>query len=920
MAGVITRVSKPVLLKPENDVRRLLILFSLVLGLGCCVAGWFSINQSDTRNYEPVKQPSSHFFKQRAFPVGKIDIGALATARLETFRRRGAPNKSEPQWQQRGPYNIQGRVTDIGVDPSDENIAYAAAAEGGIFRTLNGGATWTPLFDDMPSLSMGAVALDPQNPDVVLAGTGEVNPGGGSVAYGGTGIYRSADQGETWIHLGLENSGSIGRIVVHPTDANIIHVAVMGHLWEGGTDRGVYRTDNGGVSWSRVLFVNQTTGCVDIIQRPDNPNVLFAAMWQRIRGPEEFDYGGTGCGVYRSDDGGLNWSLVANGLPGTSTDRGRIGLAICHSNPDVMCAIYADRTGFFDGLFRTTNGGTTWTQTNDGSLGNAFASYGWWFGNVRIHPQDPNTIFVVGFDVYRSTNGGGSYNIVGSNMHVDHHGFAFGSASSPKMYCGNDGGVYTSTNGSTWTKTTGDLPITQAYRIANATWNTDALWIGAQDNGTSQDLNGDGDFASIFGGDGFQPLPHLTNPNRIWAQYQYGNVVYSSNGGSGFSNATSGLFGRNNWNAPHAQDPNDAERRYFGTDRIFRNNGNTSWVAISNDLTGGPHQGNSGQVDGTLTTIAVSPADSDVIWTGSDDGFVHVTQNGGSNWTNVSTGLPVRWITSVHPHPTNAGEALVTVSGFRWSEDISHTYHTENFGSSWAAVDGDLPDIPVNDVLIDPLNTTRYIAATDVGVFHSLDAGATWMTLGVGLPNVVVTDFAYQPATRELFAGTYGRSIFSVTLDITSIVVAEQLNVLRGRQVGGDLVDTHVSDDSRLEFNPGLTLNSKEPPIRIEFVATLPLDQPSEITFTLESRANTPNIDQQIELFNFVTGFYEQVDLGEASIADSVVEYVVTGDITRFVEAGSGETKARLSWKANGILLEFPWTVGIDHVFWTISE
>ena len=717
---------------------------------------------------EPTKQPSSYFFDQRAYPFNKVDLAALSNARTVKrlqLQQNLALGGGGNTWVQRGPNKIQGRITSIAVDQSDENIAYVGAAEGGVFKTNDAGASWAPLFDDQTSLSVGTVAIDPNDSNVIYVGTGEVNPGGGSLAYGGTGLHRSVDAGQTWQLVGLPNSGSIGRVVIHPEDSNIIHVAVMGHLWSGGPDRGVYRTTDGGVSWNRVLFVNDTTGCVDIIQRPDNPDVLLAAMWQRIRGPEAFDYGGTGCAVYRSNDGGLSWSIEGNGLPGISSERGRIGLAVSNSDPDVMCVVYADRTGFFDGLYRTTDAGGTWNRTNDGSLANVFASFGWWFGNVRIHPQDANTIFVVGFEVFRSTNGGGSYFEVGNNMHVDHHDVAFGSGNNPLIYAGNDGGVYTSANGSTFSKTTGDLPITQAYRIATATWNTDALWIGSQDNGTAQDLNGDANFEHIFGGDGFQPVPHPTNPNLLWAQFQFGNVHFSSNGGGNFTSAGGGLSGRDNWNAPHAQDPTDSETRYFGTHRVYRSTSPTTWTQISGDLTGGIHQGNAGQVNGTLTTITVSPVDGDVIWSGSDDGYVHVTQNGGGSWIDVSDGLPERWITSIFCHPTQAGEALVTLSGFRWDEDIAHIYRTTDFGQTWIAVDGDLPDVPVNDVLIDPENTQHYYAATDVGVFRSTDGGASWLVFGVGLPNVVVNDFAFQPETRELFAGTYGRSIFSTELD-----------------------------------------------------------------------------------------------------------------------------------------------------------
>ena len=748
-------------------MNRIFALFLAIAVVACC--SWYFSNGSvrDSKSSLPTKVPSSHFFEQRAYPFGKVDTAAMARAR-HIKKQQQLANHALPSagqvWLQRGPNNIQGRVTSIAVDQTNDNIAYIGAAEGGVFKTTDAGNSWTAMFDDQPSISIGAVAIDPSNPNVVYAGTGEVNPGGGSVAYGGTGLYRSMDGGVSWNNIGLAESGAIGRIVIHPNNPDLIHVAVMGHLWTGGPDRGVYRTTDAGATWSRVLFVNETTGCVDLIQRPDDPNVLFAAMWQRIRGPEAYDYGGTGCAVYRSVDGGLTWSVENNGLPGISTNRGRIGLAICQSDPDVMCAIYADRTGFFDGLYRTTNGGTNWLQTNDGSLSGAFASFGWWFGNVRIHPQNPNTIFVIGFDVYRSTNGGGSYAVVGSNMHVDHHGFAFGAGSNPMMYAGNDGGVYTSSNGSTFTKTSGDLPITQAYRIATAPWNSAALWIGSQDNGTAQDLNADGDFNPVFGGDGFQPIPHLTDSNRLWVQFQYGNVFYSSNSGGSFNSATNGLSGRFNWNAPHAQDPGDPSTRYFGTHRVYRNNGNTSWVAISGDLTGGPHQGNNGQVNGTLTSISVSPVDSNVIWSGSDDGLVHVTQNGGASWTDVSAGLPERWITSLFCHPEIAGEALVSVSGFRWGEDIAHIYRTTNFGQTWQPLDGDLPDMPVNDVFVDPEFHNQIYAATDVGVFRSTNLGVNWHVYGIGLPNVVVTDLAFQNEDRQLFAGTYGRSIFSIEL------------------------------------------------------------------------------------------------------------------------------------------------------------
>jgi hypothetical protein len=337
----------------------------------------------------------------------------------------------------------------------------------------------------------------------------------------------------------------------------------------------------------------------------------------------------------------------------------------------------------------------------------------------------------------------------------------------PVIYNGNDGGIYRSNNaGSSWS-VTGDQPTTQIYRMGLDANNPDALYMGAQDNGTHRTLSGAlDDYVHIYGGDGFQPLVHPTNSNRIWAQYQYGGLGYSSNGGSGFSFAGNGISGtdRIGWNAPHVQDPTDPDIRYFGTQRVYRNTDNTSWSAISTDLTGGEHLGNNGQVNGTLTSLAVSPVDGEVLWSGSDDGRVHVLRGSFGSWIDVSAGLPERWITSVRCDPFDRETAYVTVSGFRWGEDMGHVYRTRNFGADWEAIDGNLPDAPVNEILVDPQLAGTYYVATDLGVFQTWNEGQDWTMLGLGLPNVVVNTLAYEPSTRTLLAGTYGRSIFGYSL------------------------------------------------------------------------------------------------------------------------------------------------------------
>lgn len=714
----------------------------------------------------PPRIPDATFFNQRAFPHGTIRRADVVRARAEAKALR-ATAVAARSWAPEGPTNIGGRVTDLAVHPGDDNIVYAAAAEGGVLRTTDAGQNWTPLFDAQEVLAVGAVAIDPSNPNVIFAGTGEVNPGGGSVAYGGDGLYRSRDAGVSWTNIGLANTGAIGRIRVDPEDPNRIFVAAMGHLWEEGPDRGVYRTLDGGKTWARVLHTGERVGCVDIIMRPDDPDILYAAMWERIRQPSFYDYGGPGCAVYRSIDGGDTWSLVGGGLPAPSVNGGRIGLSLCAAQPDVMHVVYADRTGFFDGLYRSTNGGFNWSRTNDSSLASVFSSFGWWFGNVRTHPVDPGVIFVLGLQFYRSEDGGSSYADVSDVMHVDHHALAFGSGVDPVMYAGNDGGVYRSTNGgSVWAKLP-DLPITQVYRLALDANASARRYLGAQDNGTCRTLTASTDnWSMVFGGDGFQTLISPLSSARFWVQFQYGSLWFTETDGATYMPATGNISGadRKNWNSPITQQLTSPYTRYFGTQYVYRNLSDTSWTRISGDLTGGPGAGNNGQVNGTLTTIGVSSIDGNTIWTGSDDGFVHVTTNGGITWSNVSAGLPERWITSVRPDPFDANTAYVTISGFRWAEPLSHVYRTNDLGATWTPIDGNLPEVPVNDLIAQPSDRDWLIVATDLGVYESGDGGMTWREVGTGLPNVVTTSLAYQQSTQRLFAGTYGRSVFSVEI------------------------------------------------------------------------------------------------------------------------------------------------------------
>jgi photosystem II stability/assembly factor-like uncharacterized protein len=727
------------------------------------------------RRAENAEYPSDWFLVQRAWPQRDVKPASRRAAwrHAEAMHAVAAPfgRAAGAAWMFAGPTNIGGRIADVACHPGDPSTCWVGAAEGGVMKTTDGGATWIPTMDSESSLSIGDIAVDPSDPSVLYVGTGEPNGGGGSVTYGGTGIFKSTDGGASWANVGLPDSRFIGRVVVDPQSSSRVFVAVLGALFSTSPERGVYRSTDAGASWAQVLALNDSTGAVDVVCHPTDPGIVYAALWQRLRTPGNLSYGGDGSGLWRSTDGGDTWNELTNGLP-SGPSVGRIGLAIAESDPDVLYAIYAEADpGAFAGLYRTTDGGDTWTRTNDSALSNVFATFGWWFGNVRVDPTDPDVVFAVGYEVWRSLNGGASWANIGSSMHVDHHALDF--APNGDLYEGNDGGMYKSVNGGvSWAKLP-DLPATQFYAIDVDEQNPQRLYGGAQDNGTNRTLTGNlDDWANILGGDGFTCLVDPVNNAYVYAEWQNGNLYRSTNGGASFQWAQSGLSGRRNWSMPVVLDPGNPATLYAGTDRVFRSVSRAAtWSVVSPDLTNGPGPGN--RTFGTITTLAVAPTDGNVVWAGTDDANVWVTTNGGGTWTHVSSGLPQRWITRVAVDPADATVAYVTVSGFRWDEPQPHVFRSTDFGATWTDVSGNLPEAPVNDIVVDPDDSSVLWVATDFGVYGSTDTGTTWSVLGTGLPNVVVSDLRLHQPTRTLVAGTYGRSMWK--LDLGSVVAAEPL-------------------------------------------------------------------------------------------------------------------------------------------------
>ncbi|HMG53317.1 MAG TPA: hypothetical protein VK601_07540 [Kofleriaceae bacterium] len=716
-----------------------------------------------------------YFYLQRRLPDGRINMQAraraLAHARLLRARLMATTGLDAAGiWQLRGPLNIGGRVTDVIGDPANANKFYVGSASGGVWKTTDGGATFTPIFDGQGTLAIGALALDPRDSNILYVGTGEANPGGGSVTQPGDGVWKTTDGGVTWQHLGLDLTVEIGRIVIDPKNPDNVFVAAMGNLFSHNVDRGVYRSQNAGATWTKVLFVSDAAGAIDLAIDPVNPNRVFAATWERLRTPAARLYFGPGSGLWRSTDGGTTWTALAGGLPSSSIQPSRIGVVVAPSSPSTVYAIYSRMDNSLEGVFRSTDSGTTWTKQTATNLASIIGAQAFWSGRLFVHPTNPNDLWADGVGLAHSTNGGASFSSV-SGLHADQHAQWFFPANPAVILKGNDGGVYRSTNGGVnWTHFT-NLPISQFYTVEAHQLEPAKIYGGLQDNGVQRTTTGQtNDWSSIVGGDGLEVHVDLRSTQVIYAESQFGALRRSTNGGSSFSNATSGLTGRLGWKTPIAIDPastgtGTTSTLYLGSHLLFRStNSAASWTAISGDLTNG-NQGQGSVVFGTITTVAVAQSNKNTIYIGTDDGNVWITQNAGASYSRIDTSLPKLWVTRVAVDPGNDAIAYATFSGFRVDQPLAHVFRTTDHGATWTDISGDLPDAPVNAIAIDPRNSSTLFVGTDVGAFVSTNLGASWAPLGVGLPDAVVSDLkilAGPPAT--IYAATYGRSIYSMEL------------------------------------------------------------------------------------------------------------------------------------------------------------
>ena len=781
-------------------------------------------------------------------------------------------------WREIGPAVFGGRITDIELAPDDPNTLFVASATGGLFVSRNNGTTWKCIFQNENTISIGDIAVDPSDANTIYIGTGEANNQRSS--YWGDGVYKTTDGGQTWTHLGLEESHHIGRIVIDPTDSNTLYIAALGHLYTHNEERGLYKSTDGGATWQKSLHVSPEVGVVDVVINPKDTNVLYAASYERLRRAWHFDGAGPGSAIYKSTDAGATWTRLEGGLP--TGEIGRIGLCIYPDDPDILYATVSNQNrepgelkpdlgfegelttegwrvksvnegssaaeqGIIAGdiivelggtkiasvwdvlkslsdktaedsvevviqrgdqevritidlgapdeeqrgrarqiggeIYRTTDGGETWTKQNERAIGGSPAYY---YGQIRVDPADSNRIYVLSVPVFMSEDGGVTWNrgnLAGS-VHVDHHALVIDRANSKRLILGNDGGLAISYDrGGAWDHYN-NLPFAQFYAVGVDNQIPYHVYGGTQDNGTwggphSARYRGttNQDWYNVGGGDGFYAQIDPRNPDIVYAESQFGAVyrldksTWTRTSIRPPQNEDHERY-RFNWNSPILISHHNPEIIYFGGNRLFKSfNRGDRWSIVSEDLTTANEEKIEGNVPHcTITTIAESPIDPRIVVVGTDDGLLQWSEDGGITFMNMTdrlTGLPEAWWCSrveLSRHVVNVAYASFT--GYREDDFRPILYTTTDRGVTWTSIAADLPNEPINVIREDPRNANLLYVGTEFGVWVSVDGGGSWAELDGDLPTTPVHDLVIHPRDRDLVIATHGRGFWVTDVSV----------------------------------------------------------------------------------------------------------------------------------------------------------
>ena len=685
-----------------------------------------------------------------------------------------------------GPAGMSGRIAAIEAVPGDADTVYAGAATGGVWKSVNSGLTWQPVFDDQPVHAIGAIAVHPANPETVWVGTGEGNVRNSASV--GNGVYRSTDGGRTWRHLGLEASERIPRIVLHPSDENVAWVAALGREWGENPERGVYKTTDGGRTWARVLHVDARTGAADLAIDPANPDRLFAAMWQYRRWPYFFRSGGPGSGLSESSDGGATWKRLTekDGLP--AGELGRIGIAFCRSHPEV---VYALVEASKSALLRSGDGGVTWQKVNETPN---VAPRPFYYADLRVDPVWPNRVYSLDYVIRLSDDGGRTFTVLpGADwrlIHGDYHAMWIDPTDPDHLYLGNDGGVAVSDDRGKTARFVANLPLAQYYHIAVDSAEPYHVLGGMQDNGNWRGPAAvwqkggirNHEWRLVGDGDGYDVRAHPVEPEIGYSMWQGGNLMRWNLSTGEIRDIKppqpAGPKLRFNWNAGLAQDPFAADTIYLGSQFVHRSvDRGETWTVISPDLTSNNpawlRQDDSGGLTPdvtaaenhcTILSIAPSPVERGVIWVGTDDGRLHVTRDGGATWTSVEAnlkGVPANtWIPHIEPSHFDAGTAFVVLDDHRRSNFATYVVRTTDFGRTWTSLA--TPGLRGWALVLvqDPVDADLLFLGTEFGLYVSLDGARSWLPFTHGLPTASVMDLAIHPRAHDLVIGTHGRSAY----------------------------------------------------------------------------------------------------------------------------------------------------------------
>ena len=693
-------------------------------------------------------------------------------------------------WRAIGPANMGGRVTDIDGVPGDPSTFYVSGADGGIFKTTNGGVSFNPIFEKQRAYSIGALTIAPSDKNILWVGTGEGDPRN-SVGYG-WGVYKSIDGGISWKHLGLKNTERIKRIVVDPKDPNVACVCALGKEWGPNKERGVFKTIDGGKTWEKILYIDENTGCADIAMETNNPRIMYAGMWTFRRKPWRFDDGGKNTALYRTMDGGQTWKKIMNGLP--NKDMARPGVHIAQSEPNIIYLM----TEFEGGgtAFKSEDRGENWKMVNDDPNINFRPFY---YSDVRVDPSQPNVLFSISGRLSRSKDSGNTWEQIAKTVHGDHQAIWIDPTNSKYILNGSDGGFQRSFDGGDSWEIINNIELSQFYQMEIDNKKPYNIYGGLQDNGTwvgpSNSLYEAGilkrHWKGLAYGDGYFAVPIPGEEHFVYTNLQggvpflvdsrYGNVQtihpFPKIVGSAGDAIEEHKY-RFNWDSPIIISPHDPETVYFGGNVVFKsNNRGKSWEVISPDLTtndkskqrssgGTIYQDNTAaEFHCTILYLAESPIQKGVIWAGTDDGNIQVTLDGGKSWSNLKSrikGLPeYSWISKIHASEHNAGTAIIVVDQHRMNDFRPYIFMTDDYGKTWKKITSNLPSNDyVKVVRQDPHNPNLLFAGMEHGIFASWNLGKSWEKINNNLPNVSVRDLRIQARDRDLVVATHGRGVF----------------------------------------------------------------------------------------------------------------------------------------------------------------